>query len=201
MIIASRFVGDKLVEYAATVKARISTLVGEFVRRICATMQRIVGNHVALEVINVLLATRELGANFQLDEISVEHVFRPMIAGKTKWSYFDMMSCLYYIEDRPAHALIRRSIESSIDRELRSLESSERDSEKAHLLLDALSCPFLDRGRREAWAAAAFLWMDGLPAAPADITASLDAKEYWFTTWEGFDILNALQKKELRPAY
>jgi Reverse transcriptase (RNA-dependent DNA polymerase) len=201
IIITSRFLGDRLLDYAATVKTRISALVGDFIRRVCATMQRIVGNHVALEVINVLLATRELGENFQLDELSVEHVFRPMISGETKWSYFDMMSCLYYIGNRPSHLLARQSIETAIDKGLQSLQSAEKDSEKAHLLLDALSCPFLNRAKREAWAAAAFLWLDGVPATVVDISTSLDSKEYWFTTWEGFDILNALQKKELRPAY
>jgi len=45
------------------------------------------------------------------------------------------------------------------------------------------------------------LWIDGVPASTDEIARSLDAKEYWFISWEGFDILNALRKKELRPAY
>lgn len=201
VIIVSQFVDASLSEYASTIKTKLSSLVGEFVRHVCATMQRIVGNHVALEVINVLLATRELGTNFQLDEVSVDHVFSPMISGQTKWSYFDMMSCLYYIGGRAAHHRIRKSIEDAIDLELKTLEKADRDSEMAHLLLDALSCPFLDRGKREAWAAATLLWIDGVPASADEIATSLDAKEYWFISWEGFDILNALRKKELRPAY
>jgi hypothetical protein len=201
LIVISRFTDSSLTEYASAIKTKLSGLVGEFIRRVCATMQRIVGNHVALEVINVLLATRELGPNFQLDDVSVEHVFRPMISGATKWSYFDLMSCLYYIEDRAAHDKVRRDIEDVIDEELKTLQTSDKHSEKAHLLLDALSCPFLDRVKREAWAAAVFLWIDGVPAPADDIAKSLDAKEYWFISWEGFDILNALQKKELRPSY
>ena len=201
LIVISRFTDSSLTEYASAIKTKLSGLVGEFIRRVCATMQRIVGNHVALEVINVLLATREFGPNFQLDDDSVEHVFRPMISGGTKWSYFDLMSCLYYIEDRAAHDKVRKDIEDVIDEELKTLQTSDRYSEKAHLLLDTLSCPFLDRGKREAWASAVFLWIDGVPAPVADIARSLDAKEYWFISWEGFDILNALKKKELRPSY
>jgi hypothetical protein len=182
IITIGKFVAEKMPAHAGTIKTRISELAGVFIRSTCMKLHKIVGTHVSLEVINVLLAVKGLGRNYQLDDMAVELVFGPMISKKTPWSYFDMVSCLYYIGDNVKHQQIRLSIESAIDSKLKDLTDCHKDSEKAHLLLDSVSCPFLDIAKRKSWITAALKWIDGVEPPEAEVQATIASKEYWFIT-------------------
>ena len=76
-------------------------------------------------------------------------------------------------------------------------------SEKANLLLDLLSCPYVENARKRSWIKSLYKALQ----LPAPTKLSLQAFEAASATghalvdWAAIDLLNSLEKKELKQAY
>jgi hypothetical protein len=160
---------------------------------------------VPLESINLLLAIRELGKAYLVPTHLTEALFsfRTVSEGCAGWCYFDIVSCMFYIQGCPEYASLRKDLDSEVDRRLSDLTDVDRSAEKAYLFLDMLTCPYVADTRKR-------IWIDGfrakfsLPAYTASevqefLTASRQSP--WFINWEGVDILTMLQKKEFVRVY
>jgi hypothetical protein len=160
---------------------------------------------VSLESINVLLVIRELGDTYRVSAQLIEELFAP--GERTEkcadWCYFEIVSCMFYIQDRSEYASLKKAIDNEVDKRLSDLTDLAQSAEKVYLFLDMLTCPYVNNARKR-------IWIDGfcsefsLPAYSAnDIQELLTAGQQcpWFIDWESADMLTMLQKKEFVRVY
>ena len=86
---------------------------------------------------------------------------------------------------------------------LNTLDDLKENSEKCHLLLDILACPFVDKSIRNGLAKD--LWKNLFHKIPSDAEADKlqnDLAKYpWFASWDSAEILNSLEKQALLRSY
>ena len=77
------------------------------------------------------------------------------------------------------------------------------NSEKAYLLLDLLSCPFVPNTNKSLWLQSIYSVLQKTQPSNADINAFLAVvcDGHWQVDWQDVDLLNSLEKKELKQAY
>lgn len=152
---------------------------------------------VELEAINVVLAAAELGDDLLMPPHLIERVFLAEAAP----TYFSLVSCLFYIRNHPQFSALKDQIVKRIDERLANADSIQTDSETAHLFFDAISCPFILEEKRNWWLRSA-LKNFGAVTTKTDAKAFLDSQlSGWSSSWHKVDLLNVLEKKELKSAY
>ena len=191
IIFASRFAETTIKVHEQTIKQRIFELSLELLSGDIAALQAGIDRFVLLEAINILLATRDLGADYLMPEVVIEKLCN------TDASYFHLVSYLFYIKDHVRYDTLRTKVIGTIDEALSQLDDIHVDAEKACLLLDALSCRFIPEKQKKTWVA-------GLCAAaskPRPSTADFDAffvetnDRHWFVNWDQVDLLSALERR------
>jgi hypothetical protein len=113
------------------------------------------------------------------------------------------MSCLFYIKDNSIYDSLRSHICDGVDFRLRDLSSIQINAEQASLWLDAVACPFISVARRLKWVRRLYVSFNITPPPRPVICKFLVGDEncYWFTNWHEVDLLNALERKELKQVY
>jgi hypothetical protein len=160
---------------------------------------------VALESINLLLVIRELGDTYLVPAHLAEKLFGFETAPErcAEWCYFDIVSCMFYIQGHAEYSALRKALNDEIDRRLSDLTDLEKNAEKAYLFLDMLTCPFVTDVRKRLWIDR-FCSQFSLPAyTVSEVQEFFAASQQsdWFINWEGVDILTMLQKKEFVRVY
>jgi hypothetical protein len=155
------------------------------------------GKVVYLELLNIMLAVRKLGNQYQLPESMIEELF-----WQNKYNdYFSIISILYYIKNNTEYANLRENIIKYIQEKLSDMNDLGSNSEKMHLLLDTLSCPYISRKVRTEWVEAVMKKIGFEGDAAEQITDEMESS-YWFVNWsEKVDLLNFLVKKKSRQVY
>lgn len=158
-----------------------------------------VAGFVRLEYLNVLLAIRELGNHYLIPEKVISTLF----VDKRKLSYFTAMSCLFYIRNDLQYENIRKEIDAYIDYELSDLTDILESAEKAYLFLDAFSCPFISEEKKIIWIQKfqTVIQKPAIAKKDAKIFVQNYARQFWQVNWADVDLLNSLEKKELKQAY
>lgn len=151
-----------------------------------------------LELLNVLLAVRELGKLYLLPKATLEKLF----LNQDDLSYFTIISCLFYIRNEVQYSDIKLKLIDHIDYQLSDLEDITINSEKVYLLLDVLSCPYISDDTREKiiYRVSDLLGVSLDSIELANTSESLK-NQCWHTDWSNVDILNLLEKKELSQSY
>jgi len=199
IIILTRF-GDKYFGVGSeTIKQRIfelseHLLVGRNVSKFAE-----VAHFLSLESINILLAMRELGNDYLLPEKVINNLFNR----RDDLSYFDIVSCLFYIRDDTRYAKVLKGIIGTANNKLRDLSDIRVDTEKAHLLTDLLSCPFVHDAEKVRWINRLYSHLNKPSPSASDVNnfLSQEQNKFWFVNWREVDLLNILEKKELKQAY
>jgi hypothetical protein len=197
IILLSRFAERELSYFSSTIKQKIFELAIELLSGDIAALQSEVDGFLFLEAINVLLAIRDLGDDYMLPVRVIKNLFD----GKS--SYYHLVSCLFYIRDKPDYEDLRKDIISRIDGALADLSDVSIDAEKACLLLDALACRFIMKVQKAKWIRLFYKGMGETAPSPNEIESFCAEanSRYWFVNWDEVDLLSALEKKELRHAY
>lgn len=199
VILVIRFSKKHIPEHADTVAQRIyeltSTLLSDEFRKDAAA----VDGFIPLEALNVILAVRELGDSYLLPESMITTVF--LQEGKT--SYFKIVSCLFYIKTAPQYVNVRRQVVKTVTDKLKDLSDITVNCEKAYLLMDILSCPYFSDKKKEGWLKTLHTVLESKKPTAAELTDFVGkAKaEHWQINWAEVDLLNLLEKKELKQAY
>ncbi len=200
LILAIRFVRENLSQHTAAVSQRIYDLTATLLADECSKPDAEgVDGFIRLESLNIVLAIRELGDHYLLPEEIIDELF---VKGRDM-SYFTMVSCLFYIKSDSRYSKLRLKVVSAISEKLSDLSDVLVNSEKAYLLLDMLSCPFITDKKKKDWSKA----LHGLLSKPAPTTVqwsaflSNSAQGHWQVNWSDVDLLNSLEKKELKQAY
>ncbi|MNV12023.1 reverse transcriptase [compost metagenome] len=154
---------------------------------------------VHLETFNIALATRELGELYLLPAEIVDELF----IKATKPTYFTIISTLFYIRDHAAYGYARTFLLNSADELLSDLTDVLMNSEKANLFLDLLSCPYIPDKQKSKWIKEFFKSVQLASPTKAQMGEFLGKANtlYAHVDWEKIDLLNSLEKRELKKAY
>lgn len=199
-ILTIRFADKYLAEYAETMKQRIYELSVELFQVGIFSKNSNLENFIRLESVNVLLALSEMGQHYLLPPDVVSRIF----LDTNKFSYFDVISCLFYIRNYSQYADLKKLVIEQIEVHFSDFSEIEVQSELACLFLDVVSCPYIEERRKAKWVqryAAKF----GALIAPSSTEihqfVGAAGTRPWFVNWNEIDLLNALERKELKRAY
>jgi hypothetical protein len=197
IILLSRFAEKHLGPFEHTVKQRIYELTVDLLANDRAKSNADVRNFLFLEVLNVVLAISDLGDDYLLPVATVEKL---LADGP---GYFQLTASLYYIRDRGQYIEIKKQIALEIENKLNDLSEIYMNTEQACLLLDMLVCPYIDEKKKKKWLKRLYKVFGEAPPADNEIILffSNPEKSHWFTNWHEVDLLNALERKELRQVY
>ena len=159
---------------------------------------------VPVELLNILVSLQQFSVDGEFTEQLIDTARRK---NSKNW-YFQAVVIIFICGK---HEILRNQkiavFEQARER-LLTTSDLPKDSELTHLLLDLLACPFVDAPMREK------LLMDVWPilkrshnslsrinkATAEELVREIE-KKHWFVRWEGFDLLNMLEKKELSAVY
>lgn len=159
-----------------------------------------IGGFLPLETLNVLLTSRELGDNYLLPEELISSIFG---SGGRSSIYFRATSCLFYIKKEKKYTALRRKIGSEIEDYLSDMSDIAFSSEKAYLFLDMICCPYASDRLRKAWARKAIAALGISAPTDAELNTFVihAATSHWQINWANVNLLNLLEKKELKQVY
>lgn len=153
---------------------------------------------VNLELINIMIALSVLDDQYKLPEYLIEELFFQT----DKTNYFSIISLLFYIKNEDEYSGLKDELVKIIEIKLADLNDLESSSEKIHLLLDTISCPYITSQVRER------LIMKLLEKIKFETKKNIDEilkevnKCYWFVNWnKEVSLLNFLVKKEIQQVY
>lgn len=197
IILLCRFSEAQLGPYQHTIKQRVFDLSVSLLDSDAFGEKADVENFISLEVINVILSLSDLGDNYLLPTAVVEHIF----GGDD--SYFNLVSCLFYIKNHSQYKSLMADVLKRLDNKLQDLSTIQADTELACMALDSLTCPYIDNKRKRKYLDR---MCKGLAIAPPNKKEFSDfllfcSKNHWFINWREVDLLNALERKELRHVY
>ncbi|MHB2247747.1 antiviral reverse transcriptase Drt3b [Pseudomonas fitomaticsae] len=154
-----------------------------------------------LEAMNILVLCKELGPQYLLPKEALQGIAK--IDNAEPLDYFEIITLLYYIGDEHLYRETRKKITSSIDQHLNRIDDIRINSHKFHLLMDILSCPYIDKNFRSATAIRLCESVTGTKPGKAKLKVLMDFfdKNIWFVNWHSFDLLTVLEKKELLSGY
>ncbi|RDV24426.1 hypothetical protein DXV75_14520 [Alteromonas aestuariivivens] len=149
------------------------------------------------EKLNILLSTHNFNFSEKFDE---EHIFK-LIEGKSL-NYFDLISLLFYTKGDVEYSKLIQFLESE------ALKISKRNvdikncSEKCHLVLDLLSCPFVSKGTKLKLLRN-FPFYNAMSKDPIKkLKALVEFQSVtWFVDWSNFDLGEIIMNKELIRGY
>lgn len=152
-----------------------------------------------LESINILLAMRELGEGYLLPPEVINRLFDR----DDDLSYFDIVSCLFYIRNDKCYIKVKKRIVAKANSKIKDLSDIRINTEKAHLLMDLLSCPFVHDAEKRRWIDRLYSHLGISEPNRSDVADFLanSSSKFWFVNWKELDLLRSLEKKELKQAY
>lgn len=156
---------------------------------------------VPIEVLNILVSLQQFGGDGQLEH---ELIALAKIDEQSR-GYFELVVKLFIYGNRSEFDQQRKDIWEIICERVTSEKHLARDSEAVHLLLDALACPHIDKARRATLLRNTWNKMSanmGTISVPeAEATVEEIQQHHWFIRWDGVDLLNMIEKKELSNVY
>ncbi|HHK7932047.1 RNA-directed DNA polymerase [Serratia marcescens] len=200
LILAARFSKKHLPAGYPTVHQKIFDLTCSLLHDQCGMKHAgDIEGFVHLESFNIALATRELGDNHLLPPEIIDELF--VSAGKL--TYFTIVASLFYVRDSKVYEELRTKLLDAAVRKLSDLSDVLMNSEKAHLLLDLLSCPYVPDKQKSTWIKSLFKILQFTQPSKADLQSFLTGigTSHAQVDWKDIDLLNSLEKKELKQAY
>lgn len=198
IILATRFADKYLNDDKNTLKHKMFECSTELFGNQAIINGSNVDKYVSLESLNILLAAKELGDDYLLSPGLLKDIMK-----SHKMSYFSIVSILYYIEDNSYYSELNKQVSEYLARQFRSLDDVLVNSEKANLLLDILSCPYVKVKKRKLWLLRVCKCLKIPVLHGSDVSGSLQSflDHHWFVNWPEIDLLNSLEKKELKKVY
>lgn len=159
---------------------------------------------VPIELLNILLSIEELGGRQMLTAELFWHVWE-LCEDK---NYFLIVVGLYVFRDKIAFEDKQKLLLTAAENRLRTSDNFFIDSELVHLLLDLLSCPFVDKLWKKTQLKR--LWPELKEMSPdlgdiemrdlGKLISEFEA-QYWFVRWDGVRFQDLLEKKMLKTVY
>ena len=198
IIVLIRF-SERLGQYGECLKQRLYELTAQLLESDTIGKGAAVDSFIPLELVNVVLTIRELENRYLLPLEVIEKLFM----GRNTFTYFDIVSCLFFVRNENQYIKIKRRLISASKKKLKTFSDILMNTEKACLLLDLLACPYVDNALKKEWITRLYQRFDQPLPSVDKITNFLQSvqEHYWFVDWKDVDLLNSLEKKELKQAY
>ena len=158
-----------------------------------------IDDFISIEKVNLILAATFFGDNY----LASASFFNGIIH-KKKFDYFTIISLLFYFRNRKPYQELKRIVEVRIKDLLYPDMDLLQSSEKAHLFLDVMSCPFVSiETRRFLYRKYLKKYEKNVNRSHSDIESDLQSmlKIYWFVKWDELDLVKMIEKKELKESY
>lgn len=196
LIVTLRYFKIKIPLYSELMASYIYYEIEDFLKSV-NNDKNAIDNLISLEAYNIMYVIGELDKDRLLSEQLVKNIFRKVD------SYFDIVSCLYIIKNNRVYDTLKKKVIEVIDSKLMSNDDILNYSEKAMLFMDIMSCPYIDLKWKKVWLKSI---LKGLQEATPTNKAIEDYINYsltnpWFVDWSNVDLLNFLEKKQLKKAY
>lgn len=153
-----------------------------------------------LETLNIICSMRRLGCDFKLSEKKLTQI----LPNNKRFSYFETICILYYIEKNTQYINLKSRIIKNINQELSQLNDIRENTVKCYLLFDVISCPYIDLNTKQSLAFS-YLKLADSGTLPSTDDAEKLIREVtdnsWFATWDEANLLYLLEKKELLRGY
>ena len=199
VILSNRFFNKEFINSSVVVSHRILELSRSFLQSYHLVDDQLRDGHVPLEKLNIILALSELGDDYLMPSEFACSIFKPDTVNKT---YHEIMVCLFYIKNNSIYSDIKSKVVANIKIKISNMKNAE-DSESLYLLLDSLTCPYIDKSDRlEMLKNYYSIFETNTPGkVKLDGLLSFMLDNYWFVKWQNVDLLNTLEKKMLNSAY
>ena len=160
-------------------------------------------NMVPLEVFNIVLISAHLGHEYMFDDEMLKRVF---IKEDGRLGYFEIICLLFYCKKYSSLSRTRIKVEEELIERLTKdssymtgSKSHFMTSENAHLMLDVMSCPYVNNNIKEK----IIKKVNKFAACTMENTEINDVitqmkSTFWFVDWTQINLLNTLLKKELK---
>ena len=150
-----------------------------------------------LESLYLLVVLKELGKQYWFDEEALEKYLglkneKGEKCPEIDLDYFQITVILFYIRDKVRYSNIRKQSYRDCNKRLASndLETNKEKSESVLLLLDLVSCPYIEMLKSNS---------SGIIRLDSDLQNIIDVIIYlrhWFTKWSHFNIRAELDAKK-----
>lgn len=197
----------KCEKYLSTSIAR--SITDKIFFEISLCMENVIRSNSITEALNLIIATKELGPNYDISESTLLDVINkckeiPSWEPKQekRMRYFEIVTLLYYVENNSKYIEIRNELIRQSKHLLGKL-SCKKYSEAIHLLLDLVSCPYLSNNEKNEMIAISFK-TDGASSNQQKIGEFRNYvdKHTWFFNWNlNGDLWDLLKKKEFMLSY
>ncbi len=156
---------------------------------------------IPIEILNILISLQQFGGDGLLEH----ELISPTKLDRKSQGYFELVVKLFIYGGRPEFANQREEIWKIICKRVASEKYLTRDSETVHLLLDTLSCPHVEKVKRakllrDSWRTMGSS-IGNINATEAEALVEEIQQQHWFVRWDGVDLLNMIEKKELSSVY
>lgn len=156
--------------------------------------------HVQVETLYLLIALKELGREYKIDEKVLCDYFN--INSKEKkcnsnLNYLSIVVLLFYIENKVRYNELKDVIKTHIKERFKEVRGENRGktTELTLLLFDLLVCPYLDMGYKKS-----LLALYGIDKEKVKI-GIIKKRKYWFTKWSEFNFSKELEAKRSEEVY
>ena len=159
---------------------------------------------IPVEILNVLISLKQFSSDGSLES----EVLDKINLKNSDDNYFQIIVRLFIYAD---NELLQDKKDAVFDRACKMILQTpdiSQDAEATHLLLDLLACGFISDHKREkllrdVWPI--LLQFDNsmgrITRAHATEIVEEIQQQHWFTRWQGIDLLNMIEKKELSEVY
>lgn len=199
-----RYVDKKIPDEANEIRSLIYTLGNDFFSSSgFKKISKDNSDFALLEALNILVALKLLGRRYLVSRSVLERIVN--VAENRRISYFEITALLFYIgnDEEKSYTAIKRRVIKDVDAILHDLSDIKSNSEKAYVLLDILTCPFIEDEKRRGYVKKLLtLATQSQPANNLVLEYQKKFAQYrWFTSWNRTELLASLEKKALLKSY
>ena len=162
--------------------------------------------YVPIEFANLLCVSSSMGSEYLLSPKVVKEVFgldslteraEHYLDKEDCIDYFNIVSVLFYIKDKVEYSRIREQVVKEINKRLTNLERVGFDSRICFLLLDCMSCPYIELKKRKQWALKLekVFYQKALPSDDSSAFLQQLIGNRWFICWDDQVVLENLTHK------
>jgi len=158
-------------------------------------------DYALLEALNLLVSLKGLGDDFSLPRETLKAVVD--VSDGRDLTYFEIITLLYYIGSSTMYSQIKDKVVKSIKKKLAELVDIRQNSEKIHLLMDVLTCPFVADNLKDTLVEKLLKQIRQRQPTKLEVDeAKISLGRFsWFVSWNGAELMALLEKKELLKSY
>lgn len=110
------------------------------------------------------------------------------------FDYFNLVAVLFYIKNHEEYNQIKADVVKEINKRLKRIDRVSFDARICYLLLDSMSCPYIDQKVKKQWGLKLEKVLYGKALLDAESNEFLQqlVTNHWFVCWNDEQVLNNL---------